>query len=243
MVANRKQHTEPVIRALLALPGETLVEASAFLVAGFVYLDTKLINRKQQFMYKAKPVVKLTGSEQFINTGKQFSVLDFWQYGFSNLNSNVLRGALAEFLVEQALKETDDIELRSPWGDFDVSYQGKKIEVKCCSYLQDWDQNGLSKVIWSGLKARELYYNDAVGKQSNKEADYKSDIYVLSLLHHQETETLDILNMDQWSFYILSKDEVKEITKNGNSVSLIRLEKHSKPRYSFAELQPIIKAF
>lgn len=51
MVENRKQHREPVIRALLALPGETLVEASAFLVAGFVYLDTKLINRKQQYVY------------------------------------------------------------------------------------------------------------------------------------------------------------------------------------------------
>lgn len=242
MVANRKQHREPVIRALLALPGETLVEASAFLVAGFVYLDTKLINRKQQFMYKAKPVVKLTGSEQFINTGKQFSVLDFWQYGFSNLNSNVLRGALAEFLVEQALKETDDIELRSPWGDFDVSYQGKKIEVKCCSYLQDWDQNKLSKVVWSGLKAKELYYNDAVAKQSNKEADYKADIYVLSLLHHQETETLDILDLNQWSFYVLSKDELKAITKNGNSTSLNALIQNDIKRLSFIDIKAKIKA-
>ncbi|MCF7815760.1 MAG: hypothetical protein K9M10_03520 [Candidatus Pacebacteria bacterium] len=50
MVAKRKQHREPVIRALLALPGETLVEVSAFLVAGFVYLDTKLINRKQHYV-------------------------------------------------------------------------------------------------------------------------------------------------------------------------------------------------
>lgn len=193
-------------------------------------------------MYKAKPVVKLTGSEQFINTGKQFSVLDFWQYGFSNLNSNVLRGALAEFLVEQALKETDDIELRSPWGDFDVSYQGKKIEVKCCSYLQDWDQNKLSKVVWSGLKAKELYYNDAVAKQSIKEADYKADIYVLSLLHHQETETLDILDLNQWSFYVLSRGKIEEITKNGNSISLVRLEKHNISKSRFSNLMPTIKA-
>ena len=36
----RKQHREPVIRALLALLGETLVEVSArpFLVAGFLFL-------------------------------------------------------------------------------------------------------------------------------------------------------------------------------------------------------------
>jgi hypothetical protein len=44
MVQNRKQHREPVIRALLALSGETLIEASAFLVAGFVYLPNYKLN-------------------------------------------------------------------------------------------------------------------------------------------------------------------------------------------------------
>lgn len=89
-------------------------------------------------MYKKIPVRKLTGFEEFKNTpNKKFSVLEFWQYGFSNLNSNVLRGALAEFLVENALKDNDEIEVRSPWGDYDVLYKGKKIEVKCCSYIQD----------------------------------------------------------------------------------------------------------
>ena len=42
-------------------------------------------------MYKRKSVEKLAGSEFFKNTdAKKFTVLDFWQYGFSNLNSNVL---------------------------------------------------------------------------------------------------------------------------------------------------------
>src|SRR3990167_354859 len=97
-------------------------------------------------MYKRIPVLKLTGSEIFKNIGeKKFSVLDFWSYGFSNLNSNVLRGAFAEFVVENALRKSEEIEVRNPWGDSDViAPNGKKIEVKCCSYIQDWGQNKFS---------------------------------------------------------------------------------------------------
>ncbi|XKT74751.1 MAG: hypothetical protein ACJKTH_01540 [Patescibacteria group bacterium UBA2163] len=190
-------------------------------------------------MYKRKPVVKLTGSEHFKNTnGKEFSVLDFWQYGFSNLNSNVLRGALAEFLVENALKDVKDIELRNPWGDSDVEYQGKKIEVKSCSYLQDWDQHKLSTIKWSGLKAKTLYWSSAVnGKPVEDEVpEYKSDIYVLALLKHKETDTLDILNLDQWYFYVLSKEQLKEVSGDRSSVSLYRLERSDVGPIRFSEL-------
>lgn len=195
-------------------------------------------------MYKRIPVSKLTGSEQFKNVGrKKFSVLEFWQYGFSSLNSNVLRGALAEFIVENALKDNMEIEVRSPWGDYDVLYKGKKIEVKCCSYIQDWDQTKFTTVQWSGLKAKELYYSEAVTKLSelNKLADYKSDIYVLALFKHQEHATLDILDMDQWCFYILTKEQLSAITKNRSSVSLALLKKNNIDPVSFKDIQNTIE--
>jgi hypothetical protein len=198
-------------------------------------------------MYKRIEVKKLTGDEIFKNIGdKKFSVLEFWRYGFSNLNSNVLRGALAEFLVENALRTSNDIEVRNPWGDSDViSTDGKKIEVKCCSYIQDWDQKDYSRISWSGLKAKHLFYaslDRSLVNQSIKERpiDYKSDIYVLSLFKHQEHATLDILDMDQWCFWVLTKDRIKEITKNGNSVSLIKLQKFNIEPISFGELNKTI---
>ena len=195
-------------------------------------------------MYKRIPVSKLTGSEQFKNVGqKKFSVLEFWQYGFSSLNSNVLRGALAEFIVENALKDNMEIEVRSPWGDYDVLYKGKKIEVKCCSYIQDWDQTKLSTIQWSGLKAKELYYSEAVTKLSelNKLVDYKSDIYVLALFKHQDHATLDILDMDQWCFYVLSKEKLREISKDRSSVSLVLLKKSNIEPVSFEDIQNAIE--
>lgn len=194
-------------------------------------------------MYKRKPVTKLTGREQFTNTNSSpFTVLDFWQYGFSNLNSNILRGVLAEFLVEKALNDSDDVGLRNPWDDFDVEYDGTKIEVKSCSYLQDWDQNKLSTIKWSGLKAKSLYYSSAVnGDQVEQVAEYKSHMYVLALLDHQETDTLDILNLNQWCFYVLSKDELKRISEDSSSVSLARLNQHNIKHHPFSDLGHKIK--
>lgn len=194
-------------------------------------------------MYKKIPVRKLTGSEVFKNSGpKSFNVLEFWQYGFSSLNSNVLRGALAEFIVENALKQNKEIDVRSPWGDYDVLYQDKKIEVKCCSYIQDWDQNQFTIIKWSGLKATELYYSDAVKKQSelSKTPEYKSDVYVLALFKHQDHASLDILDMDQWCFYVLSRDRIREISKDKNSVSLYLLQKHCIEPVSFTDLANVI---
>ena len=179
-------------------------------------------------MYKKLPVNKLTGNEVFKNTGsKNFSVLEFWQYGFSSLNSNVLRGALAEFIIENALKENTQSEIRSPWGDYDVLFNEKKIEVKCCSYIQDWDQNDYSKVSWSGLKAKELYYSDATRKMSDisPNIDYKSDVYVFALFMHKDHETLDILDMNQWCFWVLTKDKLREVTKDRSSLSMVKLQK------------------
>jgi hypothetical protein len=196
-------------------------------------------------MYIRKPVVKLSGTEQFKNVGsKHFSVLEFWQYGFSSLNSNVLRGALAEFIVENALKGNTETEIRSPWGDYDVLYKGKKIEVKSCSYIQDWDQTKLSTIKWSGLKAKELYYSEAVKKFSdmNTGTDYKSDVYILALLKNQDPANLDILDMDQWSFYVITKEKLKEISKNRSAISLTRLEKNNIEAISFSELKNTIES-
>lgn len=196
-------------------------------------------------MYKKIPATKLAGSELFKNSGsKKFSILDFWQYGFSSLNSNVLRGALAEFIVENALKDSTADEIRSPWGNYDVDYEGTKIEVKCCSYIQDWDQADYSVVKWSGLKAKGLYYSEAVQKLSeiSTEIDYKADVYVLALFKHQDHATLDILDMDQWCFFILSRDRLREVSGNRVSISLSRLQKNGIEPVGFNEIRTAIES-
>lgn len=102
--------------------------------------------------------------------------------------------------------------------------------------------NQLSTVRWSGLKAKTLYWSSAVsGKIKEEKAEYKSDMYVLCLLKHKETDTLDILDLDRWCFYVLSKEHLKEISNDKPAVSLSRLEKNNIEPVHFSELETAIK--
>ncbi|NLE06307.1 MAG: hypothetical protein GX638_16095 [Crenarchaeota archaeon] len=190
-------------------------------------------------MLKKKEVKKLTGNEFFKNNN--FSILEFWQYGFSNLNSNVLRGSLAEFIVENLLKDKDEIGIRDPWDDYDVLYKDKKIEVKCSSYIQDWNQEDFSKIIFSGLKAKDLYWSKAMGEfNKDNKKDYKADIYVLCFVDHKDIETLDLLDLEQWSFFILTKEQLKNISNDGSSISLTKLEKNDVASIKYVEVKEYI---
>ena len=193
-------------------------------------------------MYKRIEPKKLTGKETFKNANKEFTILQFWQFAFSNINSNVLRGALAEFLIENVIKEPKEIKVRNPWGDFDVlTAKGTKIEVKCSAYLQDWDQTNLSSPAFSGLKAKELYWNSAVSEKKETIKYYKADLYILVLQKHKDPDTLNLLNMNQWDFYLLTKEELKDASKNGGSISLVRLNKQKVSPYHFNELKAEIE--
>jgi len=194
-------------------------------------------------MYKRKKPKEFTGKEYFKNAKKKVYIQKLWQYAFSNLNSNVLRGTLAEFLVESALKNPSDIKLRNPWGDYDViSPRGSKIEVKCSSFLQDWDQDKLSTPVFSGLKAKELYWNKAVKgeKYDKKQKEYKSDMYVFVLLDHKDPKTLDILDMNQWKFYVMDKNTLKKISNDSSSISLAKLIKSGVLSVDFDSLRETV---
>jgi hypothetical protein len=194
--------------------------------------------------YKRIQPTKLSGNETFTATGsKQFTVLDFWRYSFSVLNDNILRGRLAEFLVEAALKDLPDVGVRTSWGDFDVEdFDGTKIEVKCSAYIQDYDQDDFSSIRFSGLKAKEVYYSGAVKPYSDLfELAYKADVYVLALQHHKEHSSFDILDMNQWSFYILTRSRIAQIASDSKSVSMGRLIEHDVVPVAFTDISATIR--
>jgi hypothetical protein len=118
----------------------------------------------------------------------------------------------------------------------------KELNVKCSSYIQSWDQEKHSVIRWSGLKAGELYYSDAINKRSEikKEKEHKADIYVFLLFKHIEYKTLDILDMNQWDFYVLSKKQLKEISGDRTRISLRKLEKNNIEPVGFNDLKSII---
>ena len=75
-----------------------------------------------------------------------FTIFNFWRWAYSDLLDNAARGVLAEFLVANALKQTNN-EPRHEWVATDVCLEnGLEVEVKSAAYAQTWAQEAPSKI-------------------------------------------------------------------------------------------------
>jgi len=172
-----------------------------------------------------RPVTLKTGNEHLSGTGK--TLLDFWRWNGSDLASNATRGLLAEFIVASALgidlsvprEEWSAWDLTSPEG---IRPEGIRIEVKSAAYLQSWTQQKLSRIIFSIRPARA--WDSASGKMA-QEPQRSADVYVFCLLKHQDKETLNPLDMEQWEFYVISTDELNNYKRSSTSITLASISK------------------
>lgn len=71
-----------------------------------------------------------------------FSVEDFWQYAYSQLDG--VAETIAEFLVAKALG-VEKAENVNYWTAYDMAYRNKRIEVKATSYVHPWNKE-ISKI-------------------------------------------------------------------------------------------------
>ncbi|MFC1783678.1 hypothetical protein ACFL02_08855, partial [Planctomycetota bacterium] len=146
-----------------------------------------------------------SGRESFLYNGrKQKAILiDFWRWSASDLISNATRGILAEFIVAMALNQHKKI--RSEWDAYDfTTKEGLKVEVKSAAYVQSWYQNDFSKISFSIRPTKA--WNIETNKQE-EEQKRQADVYVFALLKHLEQETINTLDLNQWTFFVISTKE------------------------------------
>lgn len=171
---------------------------------------------------KLQAVLK-TGNEKLHIKDKKlgFSLLDFWRWSVSDILSNATRGIFAEFIVATATG-IDITRVREEWSAFDLeTSDGIKLEIKSCAYLQSWHQKKLSDISFS---IKEALYWDSNTSEYDKIAKRHADVYVFCLLHHNDKQTVDPLNLDQWSFYVIATKQLNDIAKNRKSITLKFLE-------------------
>ncbi len=167
-----------------------------------------------------KRATKLTGAEQFRSGGlaMPFDVLGFWQWSSSDLLNNTTRGVVAEFIVANACG-CDLSAPREPWNAYDlITPDGIKIEVKSAAYLQAWNQpKGWSSISFS---IKESLHWDADTNEQGNEPGRMADVYVFALLKHKDKNTVDPLDLDQWSFFVLSTIMVAGYPRSRSSIQL-----------------------
>ncbi len=160
------------------------------------------------------------------------SLLDFWRWSASDLVGNAMRGILAEYIVACALDLPDCV--RVEWDAFDIKTPcGLKIEVKSAAFLQSWHQKTLSKITF-GIQPTLAW--DAGTNMYKSERRRQADIYIFCLLHYKDKTTVDPMNMEQWTFYILPASVLDERFPRQKSIGLMSLLKLKPLQCAYEEL-------
>ena len=136
-------------------------------------------------------------------------VIDYWAWAHSDLVDNIERGIFAEFLVHTAVQEANSV--RSPWKRSNIiSPEGISIKVKSSGYIQSWGHDELSPIIFS--------------IESSDECTRQSDVYVFCIHKHTEQESLNILDLEQWTFFIIPTAVLNNKVGSQKTITLNRLK-------------------
>jgi hypothetical protein len=157
--------------------------------------------------------------------GRLGTTVDFWQWAFSDLRSNNVRGVLAEWIVAQLLGLSP--ETRGSWDDFDLILpdpDGRKIEVKASAYVQAWPQKKPSIIQFTGLKGHR--WIDHEQRRHTAEKTYNADIYIFCVQTMEVPESWDAFDLRQWDFYVAPRSDVA--IKGTSSLRLSTVESFAK---------------
>lgn len=146
------------------------------------------------------------------------------------------RGILAEFLVRQALEL--DYPTRLEWDSHDfITKDDVKIEVKSAAYIQAWKQKKFSTISFDIKPTKKLLDDNNYSVEATRQAD----IYVFCLLHHRDQDTIDPMNLHQWTFYLTTTETLNKNLPNQKSISISSLEKIQHQKCTFIELKNIFE--
>ncbi len=165
-----------------------------------------------------------TGTEPFTQKGEPLPIdlLTVWQAQYSDVLNNTTRGTMMEVVVAEAMgcrKEG----LQRDWHAYDIkTADGTKIEVKTSAYIQTWKQNKYSSPSFgiSPTKGWDADTNTYCDKEKRH-----ADVYVFCLLHHKDKASIDPLNLDQWTFFIVPTKALNEERGDKKTISPHQLRK------------------
>jgi hypothetical protein len=178
-------------------------------------------------------------ADPFVLNGRPlgFSVGDFWRWGVSELLVNTTRGAVAEFLVGQALGCVGLV--RRSWDPYDLQAEnGVKIEVKSASYTQAWQTTKQSRISFNIGPSRPW---DSEKNKILPDPKRHADIYVFSLLNNQCPTPNDPLDASRWEFFVLPTSTLEKFCPNQKTIGLGSLKGLNPIRADYVELPLALK--
>lgn len=167
---------------------------------------------KKQFVHP--PVELLTGNEKFKGcSNRTFKIRDFWRYMYSNIYENT--GDIAEFLVAMALGKTESFK-KYGWTQYDLDYEGLKIEVKATQYYQPWRaDNNVSEMRKFGIGKALTIEGDRTSPRARN-----NDIYVFALNEGRIKDNANPLDLNNWRFWVIPTSIFNDSYDNRSTITL-----------------------
>lgn len=165
-------------------------------------------------------VMSLTGNEPFVLSGKNIgrTTLDFWRWSMSELNDNLIRASLGEFVVASALGDRCVDQQRAGWRVYDLlTDYGCKIEVKTSARRQTWKQKRPSTQIFDIAQK--------VDWRNRGDAIRHSDVFVFCVLNNDDPED-SLLDLSIWEFYVVLTADIDATLGAQKQITLSSIRKH-----------------
>lgn len=162
----------------------------------------------------------LTGNENFTLSGSATGrkVIDFWRWSSSELNDNLLRAALGEYVVASAIGDHCIDKQRAGWRVYDLlTDYGCKIEVKTSAHRQTWSQSKPSPSIFDIGRKVDL-------NSDSPDAIRHSDVYVFCVVNNDDPDGSP-LDLSKWDFYVVATADLNVIVGSQKTISLGALKK------------------
>ncbi len=136
---------------------------------------------------------------------------------------------MAEFIVAKALNIP--LSVRNTWDNYDLKTpDGIKIEIKSGAFLQGWEQDELSKIVFTGLCGQAW---DTENSRRDGDEQFRADIYIFVVQNAKKHDEFSQLDLAQWEFYLLPHKVLQN--RGTKSMSLTALKKLVEPAH-FSDL-------
>ncbi len=147
----------------------------------------------------------LSGTEPIHDSGDPLATVhEFWQWAYSNLWDDPIRGAFAEFVVARCLgvpPKVPVVGVIEPWRSYDFeTASGVKVEVKSSSSQQAWETKRPGRIRFSISKTQPM--KEGYGPET--ERVLHADVYVLCELK-ADSHSFDCDDLAQWQFFDLAE--------------------------------------
>lgn len=175
---------------------------------------------KKEFLHP--PVELMKGNEDFTGCrSRKFGIFDFWRYMYSNIYENT--GDIAEFLVAMALGKTEPFK-KYGWTQYDLDYEGLRIEVKATQYYQPWRaDNNVSEIRKFGIGKALTIEGDKISPKARN-----NDIYVFALNGGRIKDNANPLDLNNWRFWVIPTTVINEECREQKTISLQKVKSLSK---------------